>query len=134
MYASTSPLTPSPPRPRNKLTNNPTQGFFVYTFIVWLATLRSTLIFSSLILCVWMTFLMLGCAYLDNVDAVPNLALTRAGGAFGILASFLAWWAMLAGLLEPSNSFFLLPVVHFPWSAKGRERRGLEPLEVGKEE
>lgn len=79
------------------------QGFFVYTFIVWLATLRSTLIFSSLILTVWLTFLMLGCAYLDNVDAVPNAALVRAGGAFGIVASFLAWWAMLAGLLEPSN-------------------------------
>ena len=30
----------------------------------------------------------------------------------------------LAGIADPSNSFFLIPVVHFPWSDKGREQRG----------
>lgn len=30
----------------------------------------------------------------------------------------------LAGIADPSNSFFLIPVAHFPWSDKGRERRG----------
>jgi hypothetical protein len=29
----------------------------------------------------------------------------------------------LAGIADPSNSFFLIPVAHFPWSDKGRERR-----------
>ena len=29
----------------------------------------------------------------------------------------------LAGIADPSNSFFLIPVAHFPWSEKGRERR-----------
>ena len=29
----------------------------------------------------------------------------------------------LAGIADPSNSFFLIPVAHFPWSDKGREAR-----------
>lgn len=76
---------------------------------------------------VWLTFLMLGCSYLSAVDiageGAPNLALTRAGGAFGIIAAFLAWWNMLAGVADSSNSFFLIPVFHFPWSEKGRAAR-----------
>jgi len=61
-------------------------------------------------------------AYIDaqNNNGKPNVALTRAGGAFGVVAGFLAWYNMLAGLLDPSNSFFLIPVVHFPWSEKVR--------------
>ena len=29
----------------------------------------------------------------------------------------------LAGIADTSNSFFLIPVAHFPWSEKGREER-----------
>jgi len=29
----------------------------------------------------------------------------------------------LAGIADPSNSFFIIPVAHFPWSEKGREMR-----------
>lgn len=29
-----------------------------------------------------------------------------------------------AGIADTSNSFFLVPVAHFPWSDKGREKRG----------
>lgn len=29
-----------------------------------------------------------------------------------------------AGMADSSNSFFLVPVAHFPWSEKGREKRG----------
>lgn len=29
----------------------------------------------------------------------------------------------MAGIAEPSNSFFAIPVAHFPWSEKGRDRK-----------
>ena len=29
----------------------------------------------------------------------------------------------LANAIDNSNSFFLIPVFHFPWSEKGRENR-----------
>ena len=67
---------------------------------------------------------MLGIAYVDNVDGVPNAKVQKAGGGFGIIAGFIAWWNMLAGLADRSNSLFLVPVLHFPWSEKGREARG----------
>ena len=66
---------------------------------------------------------MLGISYLDNVDGVPNIQLQHAGGAFGIIAGFVAWWNMFAGIADKSNSFFLVPVLHFPWSEKGRANK-----------
>ncbi|KAK4543031.1 hypothetical protein LTR36_006029 [Oleoguttula mirabilis] len=107
-------------------------GWFLYTFLLWLCTLKSTVAFSSLFLAVWLTFLLLATSYLeaDNNGGAPNVALTRAGGATGIVAAFLAWWNMLAGLANPSNSFFLIPVLHFPWSEKGRESRRARKVEA----
>lgn len=64
-------------------------------------------------------------AYLDaaNNNGEPDPTLTRLGGGFGIAAAFIAWYNMIAGIADPSNSFFIIPVIHFPWSEKGRERR-----------
>lgn len=101
-------------------------GWFIFTFLLWLCTLRSTLAFSSLFMMVWIAFICLGTAYLDaknTADGHPHVGLTRAGGVFGIIAAFIAWYNMLAGIMEPSNSFFAVPVVHFPWSEKGRAMR-----------
>lgn len=72
-----------------------------------------------------MAFLLLGIGYLDLDSAgALNKGCVRAGGVFGILAAFLAWYNAFAGIADSSNSFFVVPVVHFPWSDKGRERRG----------
>lgn len=104
-------------------------AWFIFTFLLWLLTLRSTVAFSSLFFCVWLSFLMLGVGYMDHsgsstsTAAAPNQTLIKAGGGFGIVAAFIAWWNMLAGIADTSNSFFLVPVLHFPWSAKGREDR-----------
>lgn len=53
----------------------------------------------------------------------PHATLVKAGGGFGIVAAFIAWWNMLAGIADRGNSFFLVPVAHFPWSEKGRQRK-----------
>jgi len=68
----------------------------------------------------------LGCSYLDaqnNPDGKSNVPLARAGGGFGIVSVFLAWYNMVAGMADPSNIFFVVPVVHFPWSERAREGR-----------
>lgn len=54
----------------------------------------------------------------------------KAGGFFALLAAFLAWYNALAGIADTSNSFFIIPVAHFPWSEKGRERRTKTEREV----
>ena len=40
---------------------------------------------------------------------------------------------MLAGLAGPSNSFFVIPVLHFPWSDKVREDKRKAQEADGKE-
>ncbi|KAJ5989463.1 hypothetical protein N7481_004673 [Penicillium waksmanii] len=49
--------------------------------------------------------------------------LLEAGGLFALLGAFLAWYNALAGIADSSNSFFLVPVIHFPWSEKKRNER-----------
>ncbi|KAK4690739.1 uncharacterized protein P7C71_g6119, partial [Lecanoromycetidae sp. Uapishka_2] len=100
-------------------------GWFIFTFILLLCTLRSTLAFFSLFFTLDMAFMLLGIGYLHR-DAMgaPNPPVIKAGGFFALLAAFLAWYNALAGIADDSNSFFILPVVHFPWSVKGMQDRG----------
>jgi len=100
-------------------------GWFIFTFLLVSLTLRSTVAFFFLFFTLDLAFLMLGIAYLDHdAEGNANIPLLRAGGAFGILAAFAAWYNALAGMADSGNSFFVIPVAHFPWSEKGRERRG----------
>lgn len=102
-------------------------GWFIFTFLLWLLTLKSTLAFSLLLMTVWLDFMCIGISYVlaqKSATGMPDLVWQKAGGGFGIVAGFLAWYNMLAGLLDEGNSFFFLPVLHFPWSEKGREARG----------
>lgn len=101
-------------------------GWFIFTTILLLCTLKSTVAFFLLFFFLDMAFLFLGVAYLHPQGALPNTGLLETGGAFGILAAFMAWYNALAGIADPSNSFFIVPVVHFPWSDKGREMRKKE--------
>ncbi|KAH7078674.1 GPR/FUN34 family protein-like protein [Paraphoma chrysanthemicola] len=98
-------------------------GWFIFTFILLICTLRSTVAFFLLFFTLDLAFLMLGIGYLQHNGAEPQGQCIIAGGAFGLMAAFLAWYNALAGIADSSNSFFVIPVAHFPWSDKGRERR-----------
>src|SRR5436190_17746376 len=89
-----------------------------------LCTLKSSLAFFMLFFALDSAFLSLGIGHLvQSSSGVVTAGLIRAGGFFGLLAAFLAWYNAMAGLMDDSNSFFLIPVGHFPWSAKGIERK-----------
>lgn len=87
-------------------------------------TLRSTLAFFLLFLFVDVALILLGIGYFvrDEMD-MPHKKLSQAGGFFAILGAFFAWYNGFAGVADDSNSFFVPPVVHFPWSEKGRHSR-----------
>jgi len=59
-----------------------------------LCTIRSTVAFFTLFFTLDMAFLMLGIAYLTHAGGEPNSACLKAGGVFGILAAFTAWYAL----------------------------------------
>jgi succinate-acetate transporter protein len=100
-------------------------GWFIFTTILLILTLRSTVMFFLLFFTLDLAFLMLACgAYAaDNKNADAATQLNKAGGGFGMLAAFLAWYNAFAGMADTSNSLFLIPVFHFPWSEKGREAK-----------
>lgn len=69
-------------------------------------------------------FLLLGIGYIHrNGSSEPNKPVIQAGGLFALLAAFLSWYVCLAGIADSSNSFFIIPVFHFPWSEKGKASR-----------
>lgn len=80
------------------------QGWFIFTTILLVATLRSTVAFFFLFFTLDLTFLLLGIGHLhrDATDK-PNPPIIKAGGFFGLLAAFAAWYNALAGLLDDSN-------------------------------
>ncbi|CAK7565912.1 MAG: Meiotically up-regulated protein 86 protein [Sporothrix epigloea] len=100
-------------------------GWFIFTTLLLLLTLRSTLMFFSLFFTLDLAFLFLavGAFAADNGHASTATNLNKAGGVFGLLAAFLAWYNAFAGIADSSNSFFTVPVFHFPWSEKGYEAR-----------
>jgi succinate-acetate transporter protein len=106
-------------------------GWFIFTTILVICTLRSTVAFFSLFFTLDLAFLFLACEqYASDMGKVDTaLGLQKAGGFFGFLAAFLAWYCALAGIQDSSNSFFSVPVIHFPWSDKGRELRKAKSAE-----
>jgi len=105
-------------------------GWFVFITLMTLCTLRSTVAFFLLFLAVDTMVLLLGIGYLNRVDGEPNPNAIKAAAIFGLLTAFLAWYNAFAGIVDSSNSFFTLPVVHFPWSETGR--RGRTNSEAGR--
>lgn len=98
-------------------------GWFIFTFILLLCTLKSTVAFFLLFFFLDLTFLLLGISYLVGGGDAPDTKIQKAGGLFGLLAAFAAWYNALAGIADTSNSFFITPVAHFPWSPTGRSRK-----------
>jgi len=98
-------------------------GWFIFTTLLLICTLRSTVAFFLLFFTLDIAFLLLGVGYLHATNKGPQPNLIKGGGYFGLFAAFLAWYNALAGIADNSNSFFVVPVAHFPWSDKGRELR-----------
>jgi len=104
-------------------------GWFIFTTILLICTLRSTVAFFLLFFFLDMAFLLLAIARFQAKDGLEDVSINKAGGYFGLFAAFMAWYNALAGIADDSNSFFIIPVAHFPWSVKGRERRATSKTE-----
>jgi len=81
-------------------------GWFIFTFIMLLASMRSSIGLMGVFFFLTITFLLLGVG--EFYPTKPNIAV--AGGVFGLITAFNAWYVALCGLLSPETSFFVLPV------------------------
>ncbi|KAG0369117.1 GPR1/FUN34/yaaH family-domain-containing protein [Gamsiella multidivaricata] len=80
----------------------------IFTFILWIATLRSTVALSTMFFVLTLTFLFLASGHLAHMDA-GNYP-TKIGGALGVLTALLAWYNAAASLFTPQHTFVRLPV------------------------
>ncbi|KAJ5220501.1 hypothetical protein N7468_009705, partial [Penicillium chermesinum] len=99
-------------------------AWFIFTTLMLLCTLKSSIGMFLLFFFLDMNYLLLGIAHLrcDSNGDIP-VTIQRCGGVFGILASFAAWYNALAGLFDEINGFFVVPLGQFPWSPAARAHR-----------
>ncbi|KAK5790247.1 hypothetical protein VI817_007534 [Penicillium citrinum] len=93
------------------------KAWFIFTTIMLLCTLKSSLAMFLLFFFLDMNYLLLGIANIQCGSSGEIMAtVQKAGGVFGILAAFAAWYNAFAGIFDKSNGFFTVPLGHFPWS------------------
>jgi succinate-acetate transporter protein len=80
-------------------------SWFIVTFIFFVATWKASIALSALFFFLDITFLLLMCGEFTGKASVHT-----AGGAFGIITAFIAFYIALAGLLTKDTSYFSLPV------------------------
>lgn len=81
-------------------------GWAIFTFLMFLGSLRSNLALIAVFAFLTLTFLVLAIAELMG-GATGVIAI---GGWLGIVTALLAWYSALAGVLNSSKSVFTLPV------------------------
>ncbi|CCH42686.1 Glyoxylate pathway regulator [Wickerhamomyces ciferrii] len=89
-------------------------GWAIFTFGLVLCTLKSTLAFFSLFFFLDITFILLSIG-----EFTGSVGVTRAGGVFGVITSFIAWYNAFAGIANRENSYFTAKVIPLP-HAKSR--------------
>ncbi|KAI8071703.1 GPR1/FUN34/yaaH family-domain-containing protein [Gongronella butleri] len=77
----------------------------IATLLLLIACHRSNVGMIALFTCLFITFVLLAAAKFQN-----SLTTQIAGGAFGVITAFIAWYISLSGLLTPESSYFTLPV------------------------
>ncbi|KAL9130668.1 MAG: hypothetical protein Q9217_001195 [Psora testacea] len=109
-------------------------GWFIFTFILLVCTLRSTVAFFTLFFALDLAFMLLGISYLHrDAQGKPNLPIEKAGGFFALLAAFMAWYNALAGIADDSNRYVYSILVCFPKLLAGPFFFILSPLGVALE-
>lgn len=86
-------------------------GWGIFTFLMLLCTLKSTVVFMSLFLTLDIAFFVLAAYYFN-----PKPSLLKAGGIFAVISSLCGWYCAFAGVATPQNSYFganpiLIPVL-----------------------
>lgn len=84
-------------------------AWFIFTFCMLLASLRTSAALVALFFFLDLTFLLLMVgAYTEKVNV------TKAGGGTGIVTAAIAYYAAASGLMTHQTSYFLLPAGELP--------------------
>lgn len=84
--------------------------WFIFTFIMFIASLRSNVGLVALFFMLDLTFLLLTIA--NALPQHPNLNV--AGGALGIVTAFIAYYVGTSELCPPGATYFTFPTIQLP--------------------
>lgn len=90
-------------------------GWTIFTFLLLLCTLKSTVAFFSLFFFLDITFLLLTIG-----EYTHKVGVTRAGGVFGVITAIIAWYNAYAGIATKENSYFNVHVLNLPGAKKAK--------------
>ncbi|KAI8619229.1 GPR1/FUN34/yaaH family-domain-containing protein [Chytriomyces sp. MP71] len=90
-------------------------GWTVFTFMMFLATLKSNRAMQALFGSLTITFLLLTISKFANSTIV-----NQAGGVFGVATALVAWYIAAAQLITPESSYLSLPL--FPMVVAEEEK------------
>lgn len=97
-------------------------GWTIFSTMMWIMTFRSTWPMFILMGAVVFCLLTLSIAQFITVDhATAAKGLTRAGGAFGIVASVLGWYVTYEGICTKENAYWVPPVLLMPGAVTSLE-------------
>jgi len=88
-------------------------GWFIFTFILVVVSIRTTVQNFLLFFFLDLTFLLLACG--SYTDKIP---VTKAGGWFGIITAFIAFYNAFCGLATVENSYWNVPVFKMPFAVR----------------
>ncbi|KAL1578986.1 hypothetical protein MG5_02064 [Candida albicans P57072] len=84
-------------------------GWFIFTFFLMLLTVKSTVAFFLIFFFLSITFLLLAIS-----DFTGKVAIKKAGGVFGLITAFVAWYNAYAGIANPQNSYITVKAIPLP--------------------
>lgn len=84
-------------------------GWFIFTFILLMLTLKSTIAFFGLFFFLDITFLFLTISHLGNSPVCGKI-----GGYFGLITAVVAWYNAYAGIANKENSYFVAKPIYMP--------------------
>jgi uncharacterized protein len=84
-------------------------GWAIFTLLMFVGTLRTTLATMGVFFFLFITFLALAIGWLAGGPSGSSLTWIQIGGWLGIVTALLAWYDALAGILASGKSAFNLP-------------------------
>ena len=93
-------------------------AWFIFTIIMTIATLRSSVTLFGTFINLSATFLLLAIGNYRYND----VNFVKAAGYFGLLAAFCGWYNAICLIWNRDNSWISLPIGIFPWAKMDRRR------------
>lgn len=84
-------------------------GWFIFTFFLCVCTVKSTVAFFLLFFFLDITFLLLAIANFNG-----SVAVKKAGGVFGVITLFIAWYNAYAGIANEQNAYITVKAIPLP--------------------